>query len=187
VPEAPNFGPAKRFEIENVRRPAMRDYPRRTNTRRTESDRHGISWKYSILTLMCGAILVVGFFFAGKLHFSSMDYGIRNSKLRTQLDELESEKRRLLLRREISLSPAELLRSARKIGFAQIDDTPDAGRTGPTAAPRKVKGVISDPPIVQKIVINRPVEVVKSAQSTKSARVEKQPGKGSSRDKKSRS
>ena len=33
---------------------------------------------------------------------------MKNSRLRKQIDDLESEKRRLLLAREVSLSPAEI-------------------------------------------------------------------------------
>jgi len=48
-----------------------------------------------------------------------MEFGLQNSKLRRQLDELESEKRRLLVSREISMSPVELRKSAKRIGFAE--------------------------------------------------------------------
>jgi len=63
------------------------------------------------------------FFFAGRQHFSSMDYGMKNSRLRRQIDELQAEKRRLLLAREISLSPAEIKKAAKKVGFS---DSPEA-------------------------------------------------------------
>lgn len=39
--------------------------------------------------------------------------------MRKQLDELESDKRRLVLAKEIALSPAEIKRVARKIGFTE--------------------------------------------------------------------
>jgi hypothetical protein len=70
---------------------------------------------------VCGTIVVGGFFFAGRQHFSSMDYGMKNSRLRRQIDELEAEKRRLMLAREISLSPAEIKRAARKVGLVDGD------------------------------------------------------------------
>jgi len=127
---------------------------------------------------MCGAILVTGFFFAGKLHFSSMDYGIRNSKLRKQLDELESEKRRLLLGREISLSPAELLRSARKIGFTQTGDTSEVVRTVQNPV-IKAKQAEINVPIIQKTVISRPIDLVRSASPEKTVTVGKQARKES--------
>lgn len=74
-------------------------------------------WRVYALMLVCGLMLVSGFFFAGRQHFSSMDYGMKNSRLRRQIDELESEKRRLLLAREISLSPNEIKKAAKKAGM----------------------------------------------------------------------
>ena len=72
------------------------------------------SWQYY-------TVLVAGFFFAARQHFSSMEYGLQNSKLRRTLDALQSEKRRLLLNREIAISPIELKKAVRRIGFV---DTP---------------------------------------------------------------
>lgn len=65
-----------------------------------------------------GAILVSGTFVAARHHFLSLDYGMKNSRMRKQIDELETEKRRLLLARENSSSPTEIKRVARKIGLA---------------------------------------------------------------------
>lgn len=70
-----------------------------------------------LLMFVCASTLVCGFFFAARQHFSSMDFGMKNSRLRKQLDELESEKRRLLLAREISLSPSEIKKAAKKTGL----------------------------------------------------------------------
>jgi AmiR/NasT family two-component response regulator len=72
------------------------------------------------MIVVAGAILVVGFFFAAQQHFSSIDYGIKNSRLRKQIDELEAEKRRLLLAKEVSLSPSEIKKAARKMGFMRM-------------------------------------------------------------------
>jgi len=131
---------------------------------------------------MCGAILVTGFFFAGKLHFSSMDYGIRNSRLRKQLDELESEKRRLLLAREVSLSPAELIKSARKIGFTQADEVPDIAKLLPAAESVKPKTANTAVPVIQKTVISKPVEPAKTAATAKPGNVVERQAKGGSDD-----
>lgn len=162
----------------------MRHQPRRqTKPRRSESSRQAISWKYSALTLICGAILVTGFFFAGKLHFSSMDYGIRNSRLRKQLDEMEAEKRRLLLSREITLSPAELMKAAKKIGFSQSSDAKEIAKAAPTAETIKAKQAPTVP-VVQKTVISKPVEPVKTASGPKPVKVEKQAKEESNRSNK---
>jgi hypothetical protein len=57
-------------------------------------------------------VIAAGFFLAARQHFMSMDYGFKNSKLKKQLEDLEAEKRRLVLAREVSLSPTELRKAA---------------------------------------------------------------------------
>ena len=71
--------------------------------------------------LACATVLACGFFFAARQHFSSMDFGMKNSHLRKQIDDLESEKRRLLLAREVSLSPTELKKAALKAKVVVAD------------------------------------------------------------------
>jgi hypothetical protein len=61
--------------------------------------------------------LASGFFLAAQQHFSSMDYGMKNSKLRRQIDELQAEKQRLILAREVSLTPNEIKKAAKKVGL----------------------------------------------------------------------
>jgi hypothetical protein len=72
----------------------MRNKTRRhTKPTRPAPARSGVSWKYSALTSHVWfdprrwLLLLLR-----RQHFSSMDYGIKNSKLRKQMDELESEK-----------------------------------------------------------------------------------------------
>lgn len=65
----------------------------------------------------CAVLIVVGFFFAARQHFLTMDYSMKNSRLRKQVDELEAEKRRLMLAREVSLSPFEILKAAKRSGL----------------------------------------------------------------------
>jgi len=132
-----------------------------------------VSWKLYSLTLICGTILVAGFFFATRQHFSTMDYGIKNSRLRKQMDELEAEKRRLFLNKEISLSPAELMKAAKKLGFTQY--VPDITQiTAATAAVVKTQKADAMVPVVQKTVISKPVQPAKTTAETKSAKVERQ-------------
>ncbi len=73
--------------------------------------------RYRLLAVFCGLFLIVGFFFAARQHFASMDFSIKNSRLRKMSEELESDKRRLLLAKEIALSPAEIKKAAQKIGL----------------------------------------------------------------------
>lgn len=96
---------------------------RRNLTTKRESikrEQDPIPWRYCLLTLVCGLLLVVGFFWAARQHFSAMDFGIKNAKLRQQKESLEAEQRRLYLTREISLSPGEIKRVAKKIGLQNL-------------------------------------------------------------------
>lgn len=83
-------------------------------------ERERISRKYVVLTAFCGLLLAAGFFGAARQHFSSIDYGIKNAKLKKQIEELKSEQRRLRLNREVALSPSEIKKSAKKIGFREM-------------------------------------------------------------------
>lgn len=87
---------------------------------RVRRERDPIPWRYCILTLFCGLLLVAGFFLAARQHFSVMDYAIKNSKLRREKESLEAEQRRLHLAREISLSPSEIKKMAKKIGLQDL-------------------------------------------------------------------
>ena len=78
-----------------------------------------IRWRYGFLTLLCGLVLVIGFFFAARQHFSSIDFSIKNSRLKKQIDELETAKRRFQLEKEIALTPAEIKKAAKKIGLTE--------------------------------------------------------------------
>jgi hypothetical protein len=86
-------------------------------TNRRSPKRASLPVRYRLLALFCGLFLIVGFFFAARQHFASMDFSIKNSKLRRMSEELESDKRRLLLAKEIALSPAEIKKAAHKIGL----------------------------------------------------------------------
>lgn len=142
-----------------------------------------IPWRYCILTLVCGLFLIVGFFFAAQQHFSSIDYSIKNSRLRKQLDELEADKRRLILAKEIALSPAEIKRVAKKIGFtetvskiaaapAKIDS---AVKTKTDKLAEKVKQTVSSK--VETIKKSAETTVKDVIKSTKSATTKEKPDK----------
>ncbi len=94
--------------------------PTKNPTKKNPRVSDTISWRYRFLTLACGLILIVGFFFAARQHFSSIDFSIKNSKLKKQIDELETDKRRLQLAKEIALTPSEIKKAARKIGLTEM-------------------------------------------------------------------
>lgn len=79
------------------------------------ADARDLPWSYLLIVLFCGAVLATGFFFAARQHFTSMDLGMKNSKLRNQVDNLEAEKRRLLLAKEVALSPFEIGKASRSV------------------------------------------------------------------------
>lgn len=83
------------------------------------AERTPTNWLYILLTIACAAFLAAGFFFAARQHFAAMDLGMKNSKLRQQIDEMESQKRQLTLAREIVRSPAEVKRIAINKGFRE--------------------------------------------------------------------
>ncbi len=99
-------------------------------------------WRTYLLMAICVTLLISGFFFAGRQHFSSMDYGMKNSKLRNHVVQLEAEKRRLVLAREVSLSPGEIRKAAKKAGIIGTSD--DAAVAQVTSA-TKEKAVPAEP------------------------------------------
>ena len=133
----------------------------RKATRRKSEKKRGSTYA---LILVCGLLVLAGFFFAGRQHFSSMDYGMKNSRLRKQINDLESEKRRLLLAREISSSPMEIKKAAKKVGFGEpTADQPQMAqltsvtkdKTVPPTAAATVS--VSDKPLVERTASIKPV------------------------------
>ncbi len=74
---------------------------------------------YFVVIAICGCVIAAGFLLAARQHFVSMDLGMKNSKLRKQLEDLETENRRLVLAREVAQSPIEITRTARSLGFIE--------------------------------------------------------------------
>ncbi len=97
----------------NVRRPQARNI--------STAEFNPLTWRYFIVMAICGCVLAAGFFFAARQHFTSIEFGIKNSKLRKQLEELETENRRLVLVKEVSLSPGEIKKAARNLGFHEFE------------------------------------------------------------------
>lgn len=110
-----------------------RTLPKVKNSQKIKRDRDPLPWRYCLLTLVCGFVLVGGFFFAARQHFASIEYGIKNSKLKAQLDEAAADKRRLLLEKEIALTPTEIKKAAKKFGLVETDGAPAA--SSPAAPP----------------------------------------------------
>lgn len=151
-----------------------RNLPKKSNREKIRREKDPIPWRYCLLTLVCGAFLVGGFFFAARSHFSSIDFGIKNSSLKKQLEDLESEKRRLTLLKEIALSPAEIKKAAKKIGLTEISASnfetgrPNAETRGDK--PQVVKNTQEKPKqLIEKTVDTKPVEKIGKDGISKSA------------------
>lgn len=148
---------------------------RRSNPNSTATVKGGRVKLYSLM-FVCVLVVVSGLFFAARQHFSSVDYSMRNSKLRKQLDDLESEKRRLLLAREVSLSPAEIKKTARKLGIdnAAAAQVASATRTAKPATPELASAKAVDGP--QYVVRTAYVEsTARAAGTAKPAAAKKAP------------
>ena len=96
---------------------------------------------YYVVIAICGCIIAAGFLFAARQHFVSMDLGMKNSKLRKQLEDLETENGRLTLSREIALSPMEMTRTARNLGFVAAGETEPGAVTPTVTASQTTKAV----------------------------------------------
>ncbi|CAN5659577.1 hypothetical protein BH18ACI1_BH18ACI1_14330 [soil metagenome] len=93
--------------------------PKAKQNQSPKRERKPISWRYSLLTLVCGLFLVAGLFGAARQHFSSIEFGIKNSRLRKQITELEAGQRRLILAKEIALAPDEIKKIAKNFGLKE--------------------------------------------------------------------
>lgn len=137
--------------------------PNKSEKIRREKD--PIPWRYCLTTLACGLFLVAGFFGAARQHFSSIDYGIKNSNLRKQVEELEAENRRLLLSKEIALSPGEIKKFAKGFGMVELSASNMEMFSTREEKPLKEKSV---KPLVEKTVDAKPVKENSIAKVSKS-------------------
>ena len=133
----------------------------------------------------CVTVLACGFFFAARQHFSSIDFGMKNSRLRKQIDDLESQKRRLMLAREVSLSPAELKKAAVKAKVAVVDAispelasvTSKDKATQPTSAATVAKSATSNPFVAKTVAtsatLTKPIAASLQKPAQKAATVDR--------------
>lgn len=161
-----------------------RNTPRAHPTNISPRETGPLPWGYFVVIVICGCVLAAGFFLAARQHFTSMDLGMKNSKLRKQLEDLESENRRLLLAREISLSPSEITRTARSLGFIEVSATmtalpiPVANKTVGAlplkAVVEKLPSFKATPASIAMTAYQRPVKAVSTETSLKRTTPEKQ-------------
>jgi len=148
-----------------------------------------LSYRYRLLMFACVMCVIVGFFFAARQHFSSIDFSIKNSRLRKMSEELESDKRRLLLSKEIALSPSEIKKAAQKIGFKAMTassleflrpsaakqekprvEKPDAAKLKQPLAGKNVEPAAAEKVSVKKIREEKPAEAKIKKETSQSAK-----------------
>ena len=128
----------------------------RKKTSQSDTPRTG-RWRIYALTAAGGLVIVAGLFVAGRQHFSSMDFSIRNSRLRKQVDDLQSEKRRLLLAREVAQSPTEIIKAAKRVGLGQLSAV--------SGEIEKISGQIkAKADVAQELPKTKPTGIVKTAE-----------------------
>ena len=140
----------------------------RTRSRTAATPARELSWSFMLLVVLCACVVAVGFFFAARQHFTSMDYSIKNSKLREQLQNLETEKRRLLLAREVASSPLAIRKAANALGMrnepemaaAQVSDNKDVAKSEnvTSESAKQIAAKSSDRPSIVKTVLAVPAQ-----------------------------
>lgn len=132
---------------------------------RTYQDVTPIAWGYFALTVICACLMAAGFFFAARQHFNTVEFGMKNSALRKRVDELQAEKRRLTLAREVSLSPASIRKAARGLGLKERSIETAVAIVAATTPPKTQK---PKSPLIA-IAATRPPEVVKAVEAVKAS------------------
>ncbi len=135
---------------------------------------NGFSWTYFLITIVAGLIFATGLFFAARQHFVAMELGIKNAKLRNQLNDLENEKRRLVLERTVARTPQHLKKNAKALGFRENTELAEAGFTedrllaaaATTAADKASKADAAAKPAAAKAAEIKPAEAKPSATAT---------------------
>lgn len=138
--------------------------PKKDSRDQIRREKDPIPWRYCLLTLFCGVLLVGGFFMAARSHFASMDFGFRNSSLKKQLEDLESEKRRLMWLKEVALKPEEIKKAAKKLGLTENSAAASTALPAVSAAAaRSDRPAEKTAPLVAKTVESKPVEAKAAA------------------------
>src|ERR1043165_4756439 len=114
-----------------------------------EPDR-GAFKRFSSL-LAAGAILAIGFLYAGHQHFAALRLGYETEKLRNALTDAKDEQRRLTVQKEVVASPARLEQAARQLGMqpmqaAQLDPLKRPATARDSKTPIEKKPATKPPP-----------------------------------------
>ncbi|MEQ1604600.1 MAG: hypothetical protein ABL999_07000 [Pyrinomonadaceae bacterium] len=126
---------------------------KRNETQPLSAKRVSSTKRFTTYALILASTLTLasGFFFAATQHFSSMDYGMKNSRLRKQIEQLEAEKSRLMLAKEVSMSPNEIKKAAKKAGLFDPIPAPVMTQTAELVQTKTVPASSkSDQPLIVK-------------------------------------
>ena len=123
---------------------------------------------YLVVLAICGCVIAAGFLLAARQHFMSMDLGMKNSKLRKQLEDLETEQRRLVLAREVALSPKEQTLAVPLPVPVVKPSAPEMPKASVVKASASA-GV----PVLTKTAYQRPVPAVAKSEPPKKANLKK--------------
>lgn len=77
-------------------------------------------WKFYTMAVVCVVLLLGSLFFAARNHFASIKFAMKNAEIKKGLQDLEAEKRKLIISKEVAMSPAEISKAAQKLGFANM-------------------------------------------------------------------
>ena len=142
--------------------------PRKTTRLNVRRERESLPLKFTLATLVAGAVLVAGFLLAAKNHFASIDYCIKNSELKKELSELEAEKRRLMLARETVLAPGEIKKAARRLGLVEAPAMNIESIEPPVPSKQPTEN-----PLIRRTVDSKPVKEVKNVVAESRERIAK--------------
>jgi hypothetical protein len=147
----------------------------RTRPKASATPVREISWSFMLLVIVCAFVITAGFFFAARQHFTSMDYGIKNSRLRDQIQGLQTEKRRLLLAREVASSPLGIRKAAAAIGLREHSEVAavqtaerkslGTNANAPIVSVKQVTAKSSDTNAVVRTVLTAPVQTKSSGET----------------------
>lgn len=114
----------------------------RPAARKMRNTPRGFSPKNIVVVASFVLLFAAGAFHAASQHFRAIDYSMKNSRLKKQIDELRAEKRRLLLAKEVAMSPSEIDRTAKRLGLVRppsqnLDPVRTSAKDTAEAAPKR--------------------------------------------------
>ena len=151
---------------------ATRNQIKERSIEKVRRERAPVPWQYCLVSLACAVILAFGFFFAAKQHFSSIEFGMKNSDMRKAKEKLVADQRKLRAERDEVSSEANIEKAGLKIGLRKFssDDYQfiDAVKNGDPSDNLKVAdNKTKAPPVKEKTDAARSAPAAKAADGDK--------------------